>query len=180
MWLSYNTWHHRPWSKSVQVIAYLLAWHCSNPCWPMVIWTRGTNCSEVSIKNIFISGWETKIFWHSPNWVVSYIAYTKFHLPRPVSHSPGQIFIRIGERVSASFQPAFRKMHSQMMTISFRPQCANCLFWLTTKNTSRDWFNVKMLSYQYRNFHCGDFMTISTIGFPIVVRHHFYIETGSW
>ena len=38
-----------------------------------------------------------------PDWAVSYIAYTKFHLPRPVIHSPGQIFTRIGERVSANF-----------------------------------------------------------------------------
>ena len=38
-----------------------------------------------------------------PNWAVSYIAYTKFHLPRPVFHSPNQIFSRIGERASASF-----------------------------------------------------------------------------
>ena len=38
-----------------------------------------------------------------PNWAVSYIAYTKFHLPRPVFHSPGQSFTRIGERASASF-----------------------------------------------------------------------------
>ena len=29
--------------------------------------------------------------------------YTKFHSPRPVFHSPGQIFTRIGERASASF-----------------------------------------------------------------------------
>ena len=33
-----------------------------------------------------------------PNWAVFYIAYTKFHLPRPVFHSPGQICSRIGER----------------------------------------------------------------------------------
>ena len=38
-----------------------------------------------------------------PNWVVSYIAYTKFHSPRPVFHLPGQICTRIGERASASF-----------------------------------------------------------------------------
>ena len=37
-----------------------------------------------------------------PKWVVSYIDYTKFHLPRPVFHSPGQIFTRIGERASAT------------------------------------------------------------------------------
>ena len=39
-----------------------------------------------------------KFFGTRPNWVVSYIAYTKFHSPRPVFHSPGQIFTRIGER----------------------------------------------------------------------------------
>ena len=38
-----------------------------------------------------------------PNWVVSYIAYTKFHSPRPVFHSPGQIFTRNGGWASASF-----------------------------------------------------------------------------
>ena len=37
------------------------------------------------------------------NWAVSYIDYTKFHLPRPVLHSPGHIFTHIGERASASF-----------------------------------------------------------------------------
>ena len=30
-----------------------------------------------------------------PNWVVSYIAYTKYHLPRPVFHSPGQISLEL-------------------------------------------------------------------------------------
>ena len=49
------------------------------------------------------TGWETKIFGTRPNWVVSHIAYTKFHSPRPVFHSPSQIFTRIGERGSASF-----------------------------------------------------------------------------
>ena len=43
-----------------------------------------------------------KFFGTRPNWVVSYIAYiyidTKFHSPRPVFHSPGQIFTCIGER----------------------------------------------------------------------------------
>ena len=43
-----------------------------------------------------------------PNWVVSYIAYTKFHSHRPVFHSPGQNFTRIGERASARF-PAWIK-----------------------------------------------------------------------
>ena len=44
-----------------------------------------------------------KFFGTRPNWVVSYIAYTKFHSRRPVFHSPGQIFTHIGERASASF-----------------------------------------------------------------------------
>ena len=44
-----------------------------------------------------------KIFGTRPNWVVSYIAYKKFHSPIPVFHSPGQIFTRIGEWASASF-----------------------------------------------------------------------------
>ena len=35
-----------------------------------------------------------------PNWAVSYIAYTKFHLP-------GQIFTRIGERASTSFPACY-------------------------------------------------------------------------
>ena len=39
-----------------------------------------------------------KIFGTRPNWVVSYIAYTKFHSPKPVFHSSGQIFTRIGQR----------------------------------------------------------------------------------
>ena len=44
-----------------------------------------------------------KNFSTRPNWVVSYIAYTKFHSPSPVFHTPDQIFTRIGERASASF-----------------------------------------------------------------------------
>ena len=49
------------------------------------------------------AGWETKNFLALDQTGQSHIAYTKFHLPRPVFHSPGQIFTRIGEQVSASF-----------------------------------------------------------------------------
>ena len=48
-----------------------------------------------------------KFFGTRPNWVVSYIvlySLYKFHSPSPVFHSPDQIFTRIGERASASFQ----------------------------------------------------------------------------
>ena len=44
-----------------------------------------------------------KIFGTHPSWAVSCLAYTKFHLPRPVFHSPNQIFTHNGERVSASW-----------------------------------------------------------------------------
>ena len=44
-------------------------------------------------------------------------------------------------------------------------------------------FNIKMTSYQYRKSHCGDKTIaydrlISTMGFPILVRQHLYIESG--
>ena len=57
----------------------------------------------VLIPNFGISfwGWETKKIWHLLELgSLLYIAYTKFHSPRPVFYSPGQIFTRIGERAS--------------------------------------------------------------------------------
>ena len=43
-------------------------------------------------------------------------------------------------------------------------------------------FNVEMPSYQYRKFHCGDRWSyhhlFSTMGFPILVRWHHFIESG--
>ena len=62
------------------------------------------------------SGWETKIFGTRPNWVVSYIAYTKFHSPRPVFYSPGQIFTHIGERASVSFPACCCETHFSQTT----------------------------------------------------------------
>ena len=50
-----------------------------------------------------------KFFGTRPNWVVSYIAYTKFYSPRPVFHSPGQIFTPIDERASASFPACYHR-----------------------------------------------------------------------
>ena len=60
--------------------------------------------------NACIQAGKLKIFGTHPNWVVSYIAYTKFHSPSPVFHLPHQIFTRIGERASASF-PAWYMGH---------------------------------------------------------------------
>ena len=58
---------------------------------------------ESFIEFVGTQAGKLKDFGTRPNWVVSYIAYTKFHSPRPVLYSPGQIFTRIGERASASF-----------------------------------------------------------------------------
>ena len=45
-------------------------------------------------------------------------------------------------------------------------------------------FNNKMTSYQYRKFHWEIRRSydrlISTMGFPILVRRHLYIESGTW
>ena len=45
---------------------------------------------------------------------------------------------------------------------------------------SGDWFNIKMLSYQYRKSHCGDktILRPSYLHNPILVRWHLYIESG--
>ena len=44
------------------------------------------------------------------------------------------------------------------------------------------WFNIKMTSCQYRKFHVEIRRSydrlISTMGFPILVRRHLYIESG--
>ena len=67
----------------------------------MLIVTAGSYNMETYPQ--FLQAGKLKIFGTRPNWVVAYIAYTKFHSPRPVFHSPGQIFTRIGERASISF-----------------------------------------------------------------------------
>ena len=41
------------------------------------------------------------------------------------------------------------------------------------------WFNIKIMSYQYRKSHCGD-KTIVRLGFPKPVKWHLYIESGPW
>ena len=86
---------------------------CSNYIW--VIHNFITKWCASYIRDLTDSTFIDATMWHQgqagklkyfgtrPNWAVSYIAYTKFHLPRPVFHSPGQIFTRIGERASASF-----------------------------------------------------------------------------
>ena len=45
-------------------------------------------------------------------------------------------------------------------------------------------FNIKMTSCQYGKSHCGDKTIlrpyVSTMGFPILVRRHLYIESQTW
>ena len=62
---------------------------------PSQFFTANEHC--IFIMGVNQAG-KLKIFGTRPNWVVSYIAYTKFHSPSPVFHSPDQIFTRIGER----------------------------------------------------------------------------------
>ena len=84
---------------------------------------------RLSCTNPSLQAGKQKIFGTRPNCVVSNIAYTKFHSPRLVFHSPGQIFTRIGERASASF-----------------PACILCLImqWLIVEQSSNN--NVDFIS----------------------------------
>ena len=66
-------------------------------CEIALIWMNVTRLGWWSV------GWKLKNYGTRPNWVVSYIAHTKFYSRRPVFHSSGQTFTRIGERASASF-----------------------------------------------------------------------------
>ena len=74
---------------------------------------------EVISLIMFIKGQAGKLnfFGTRPNWAVSYIAYTKFHFPRPFFHSPSQIFTHIGERASASF-PAWGHIYTYTVRAS--------------------------------------------------------------
>ena len=63
----------------------------------------------ISSSSVTAQAGKLKFFGTHPNWVVSYIAYIKFHSPRPIFHSPGQIFTRIGERSSTSFPACSRQ-----------------------------------------------------------------------
>ena len=57
-------------------------------------------------------------------------------------------------------------------------------WWYRKFRTPAPWFNIKMTSYQYKKSHSGDRRSddrlISTMGFPVLVRLHLYIESGPW
>ena len=52
--------------------------------------------------------------------------------------------------------------------------------YITAESDPGGWFNINMSSYQHRKSHCGDktILRPSTMGFPILIRWHLYIETG--
>ena len=112
-------------------LVQVMAWCCQatshylRQCWPRSLSPNGVvrqECVNSLVPgrferhlryvtfNLTLGGWgiccqavKLKIFGTRPKCGVSYIAFTKFHSPRPVFHSPSQIFTRIGERPSASF-----------------------------------------------------------------------------
>ena len=50
-------------------------------------------------------------------------------------------------------------------------------------NRSGRYLNINMISYQYRNSHCGDktiLCLISTMRFPLLIRGHLYIDSDPW
>ena len=51
---------------------------------------------------------------------------------------------------------------------------------LILKQDPGQWFNIKMLSYQYRKSHCGDktILQPSYLHNGVLVRWHIHIETG--
>ena len=86
------------------------------------VWS-GSALSQVCENEIFYRLGNLTFFGTRPNWVVSYIAYTKFHSPRPVFDSPGQIFTRGWALVSQPVLEAHFKWQTQAWTNQ------KCPFW---------------------------------------------------
>ena len=97
----------------------------------------------VYIKMFHPQAGKLKFVGTCPKWVVSCIAYTKFHSPRPVFHSPNQIFTRIGERPSTSFQACIHSEQNETwyifkkFTSLFKPQMMTWLELQWSKEESR-------------------------------------------
>ena len=80
-----------------------------------------------------------------PNWAFSYIAYTKFPLPRPVFHLPSQIFTRIGGRASTSFPAMGRHYRERWHVLQYAPVAYHddWLYWYRYLNsTARPGINI--------------------------------------
>ena len=53
----------------------------------------------------------------------------------------------------------------------------------TLTSSPRGWFNIKILSCDYRKFHCGDKILWPSYlhnGLSYILRWHLYNESGSW
>ena len=99
----------------VSLARFTFCWWCHNPLammsqWPdncdVDTWQVISNSLDIDFIHGDIHGRSCK--------KVSYIAYTKFHLPRPVFHSPSQIFTRIGKQASTSFPACIKKCDELM------------------------------------------------------------------
>ena len=91
---------------------------------------------QLSLANPLKQAGKLKIFGTHPNWAVSYIAYTKFHSPRPVFHSPDQIFTHIGERASASFPACWSQESSWEWRCSWSSADRRCSNYIWVINNS--------------------------------------------
>ena len=109
-------------------------WHATssdylNQCWSssmsLYAMTRGQQGNSCNSFIIYQAG-KLNFFGTRPNWAVSYIAYTKFHLPRPVFHSPDQIFTRIGKRASPSFPACIPHKVEQNDDLVYVFECVMC------------------------------------------------------
>ena len=78
------------------------SYHCSG-LWEQWLTRTNSTCSCWWLnKWMLCQTGKPKNYWHSAE--LGSLLYSLFHSPRPVFHWPDQIFTRIGERVSASFQ----------------------------------------------------------------------------
>ena len=86
------------------------------------------------------------------------------------------MFQRIGHKTTEESYLIVSYLITTVVALIFMGHCS--------ASTHGDWINIKLQSYQYRNFHCGDKTILrppffhNAIGFPILVRRHLYIKSG--
>ena len=105
-----------------------------------VAWTFSTPGKLLADKMITLQAGKLKFFGTRPNWAVSYIAYTKFHLPRPVYTRPAIFSLALAIGRALVSQPALQWRHNENNGISnqHRLNCLfKCLFRRRSKKTSK-------------------------------------------
>ena len=114
-----------------------------------------------------------KFFGTRPNWAVFYTTYTKFHLPRPVLHSPGHIFTRIDEQPSASF-PAWLNLgpHGQDLGCHVVSLSPNELIVVTM-------WHVVQKNFIQHEMECNHFLTRTCI-WPFCLSRQLYLQGHQW